>query len=61
MIVTEISQAVEFRQGDRLPADRSTGVSLGGTGGGICANEEELIETVAPAFATALSASAWSR
>ncbi|WP_256760273.1 carbamoyl-phosphate synthase large subunit [Cohnella sp. WQ 127256] len=46
VIVTTVEAAVEFSNGLGYPVIVRPAYTLGGTGGGICANEEELIETV---------------
>ncbi|MFB9325396.1 carbamoyl-phosphate synthase large subunit [Paenibacillus aurantiacus] len=46
-IVTTVEAAVEFANEIGYPIIVRPAYTLGGTGGGICANEEELLETVA--------------
>ncbi|MBD2846264.1 carbamoyl-phosphate synthase large subunit [Paenibacillus sp. IB182496] len=46
-IVTTIAEAVEFANTIGYPIIVRPAYTLGGTGGGICANEEELLEIVA--------------
>ncbi|WP_248926577.1 carbamoyl-phosphate synthase large subunit [Paenibacillus hamazuiensis] len=45
-IVTTVQQAVDFANEIGYPIIVRPAYTLGGTGGGICANEEELLETV---------------
>lgn len=45
-IVTTVQEAVDFANEIGYPIIVRPAYTLGGTGGGICANEEELIETV---------------
>ncbi|MCR8641888.1 carbamoyl-phosphate synthase large subunit [Paenibacillus sp. N1-5-1-14] len=47
VIVTTVQEAVEFGREIGYPIIIRPAYTLGGTGGGICATEEELIETVA--------------
>jgi len=46
-IVTTVQEAVDFANEIGYPIIVRPAYTLGGTGGGICANEEELLETVA--------------
>lgn len=46
-IVTTVKEAVDFANEIGYPIIVRPAYTLGGTGGGICANEEELLETVA--------------
>ncbi|CAM2825719.1 carbamoyl-phosphate synthase large subunit [Paenibacillus sediminis] len=46
-IVTTVEEAVQFANEIGYPIIVRPAYTLGGTGGGICANEEELLETVA--------------
>lgn len=46
-IVTTVEEAVRFAEEIGYPVIVRPAYTLGGTGGGICANEEELLETVA--------------
>ncbi|OPA78489.1 carbamoyl phosphate synthase large subunit [Paenibacillus selenitireducens] len=46
-IVTTVQEAVDFAKEIGYPIIVRPAYTLGGTGGGICANEEELLETVA--------------
>ncbi|MBE1443186.1 carbamoyl-phosphate synthase large subunit [Paenibacillus sp. OAS669] len=46
-IVTTVQEAVDFANQIGYPIIVRPAYTLGGTGGGICANEEELLETVA--------------
>ncbi|WP_426447513.1 carbamoyl-phosphate synthase large subunit [Paenibacillus sp. S-38] len=46
VIVTTVQEAVDFANEIGFPIIVRPAYTLGGTGGGICANEEELIETV---------------
>jgi len=46
-IVTSVAEAIEFANAIGYPIIVRPAYTLGGTGGGICANEEELRETVA--------------
>ncbi|NTZ18435.1 carbamoyl-phosphate synthase large subunit [Paenibacillus sp. JMULE4] len=45
-IVTTVEEAVDFANDIGYPIIVRPAYTLGGTGGGICANEEELVETV---------------
>ena len=47
VIVTTVEEAVNFANEIGYPIIVRPAYTLGGTGGGICANEEELLETVA--------------
>lgn len=47
VIVTTVEEAVDFANEIGYPIIVRPAYTLGGTGGGICANEEELLETVA--------------
>ncbi|MDF2963537.1 MAG: large subunit of carbamoyl phosphate synthase [Paenibacillus sp.] len=47
VIVTTVQEAVDFANEIGYPIIVRPAYTLGGTGGGICANEEELLETVA--------------
>ncbi|SDW86162.1 carbamoyl-phosphate synthase large subunit [Paenibacillus sp. CF384] len=47
VIVTTVQEAVEFANEIGYPIIVRPAYTLGGTGGGICASEEELLETVA--------------
>ncbi|MBJ6363184.1 carbamoyl-phosphate synthase large subunit [Paenibacillus sp. GCM10012307] len=47
VIVTTIQEAVDFANEIGYPIIVRPAYTLGGTGGGICSNEEELVETVA--------------
>ncbi|MFD0616401.1 carbamoyl-phosphate synthase large subunit [Paenibacillus sp. GCM10027629] len=47
VIVTSVQEAVDFANEIGYPIIVRPAYTLGGTGGGICANEEELLETVA--------------
>jgi carbamoyl-phosphate synthase large subunit len=50
VIVTEVEDAVNFSREIGFPIIVRPAYTLGGTGGGICNNEEELIETVTSGF-----------